>query len=434
MKISIIGTGYVGLPSGVGLAELGNEVTCIDCDKQKIDALSQGKVTLYEEGLEELFAKNLRKGNLQFTTSIKEGIKDADVIILAVGTPPDPITKAADLSYIFEAAKEVAKNLTKYAVICDKSTVPVGTADRIEALIKKTNPKATFDVASLPEFLREGFAVHDFFHPDRVVIGTQSAKAQEVLLKLYEPLAANTKIVCVQRRSAETIKYASNSFLAMKIHYINEIADFCEKSGADINDVALGIGLDSRIGPKFLNPGPGFGGSCFPKDTLAMDYMAREVGVNLTLIQSAISGNVLRKKIMARRILRKAEAFPEPKIAVLGIAFKGGTDDCRESPAVDIVKEMLLLGAKHIEIYDPKAMENAKKIFGSEISYATDIYSCAQDADVLVTLTEWNEFKKIDLNKLGSLMKHKIIEDLRNLLDPTEVDKAGFSYSSIGRS
>ena len=410
MKISIVGTGYVGLPSGVGLAELGNRVICIDCDKEKIESLKQGNVTLYEEGLVPLFHKNLASGNLSFTTSMEEGIRDADVVILAVGTPTDPITKSADLSYILQAAEDVAKHLTKYAVICDKSTVPVGTGERIEKIIKTANPAAEFDVVSLPEFLREGFAVHDFFYPDRIVIGTESERARAILLKLYAPLAKDTKIVCVKRKSAETIKYASNAFLAMKIHYINEIADFCEKSGADVRDVALGMGLDSRIGPKFLNPGPGFGGSCFPKDTLAMDYMAR-----------------------ARRILRKAEAFTSPKIAVLGIAFKGGTDDCRESPAVDIVKELLLLGAKKIEIFDPQALNNAKRIFAESVTYAKDVESCVKDADVLVVLTEWEEFKNINLRRISCLMKHRVIEDLRNVLNPEEAVKIGFDYSSIGR-
>ncbi len=434
MNIAIIGTGYVGLPSGVGLAELGHKVTCIDIDDKKIEALKRGELTLYEEGLEDLFNKNIKNGNLSFTSSIKDGIQDATVVILAVGTPPDPISKAADLTYIFNAASEVSKYLRKYTVICDKSTVPVGTGDKIEKLILKNNPQAHFDVVSLPEFLREGFAVHDFFYPDRIVIGTQSKQAQEILLKMYEPLQHNTKIICVNRKSAETIKYASNSFLAMKIHYINEIADFCEKSGADINDVALGVGLDSRIGSKFLNPGPGFGGSCFPKDTLAMDYMAREVGVNLTLIQSAISGNLLRKKIMARRIMQKASRFKDPKIAVLGIAFKGGTDDCRESPAVDIVKELQSLGATNISIFDPKALNNAKRIFGNTLSYASSIEECIKDADLLVTLTEWNDFRKLDLAKMAILMRHKIIEDYRNLFDPETASQAGFEYSAIGRS
>lgn len=424
----------MGLPSGLGLSEIGHKVTCIDVDQKKIDALNRGELTLYEEGLEPLFKKSRKSGNLKFTTSTQDGVENADVVILAVGTPPDPVTKAADLTYIFKAASEVGKYLRKYTVICDKSTVPVGTGDKIEELILKSNPKAEFDVVSLPEFLREGFAVYDFFHPDRIVIGTQSTKAQEILLQMYAPLQKNTKIICVNRKSAETIKYASNSFLAMKIHYINEIADFCEKSGADINDVALGVGLDSRIGNKFLNPGPGFGGSCFPKDTLAMDHMAREVGVNLTLIQSAITGNIVRKKIMARKIVKKASCFENPKIAVLGIAFKGGTDDCRESPAVDIIKEMLNLGAKNIYVFDPQALDNAQKIFGDTLHYASSLTDCVKDADLLITLTEWDDFRELDLTRVAKLMRHRVIEDYRNLFEPKIAIEAGFEYSSIGRS
>lgn len=432
MKIAIIGTGYVGLPSGVGFAELGNEVVCIDKIAEKIEVLKAGRLTLFEEGLCELFKKNTASGRLKFTTSMREGVRGADVVLIAVGTPPDPVTKAADLSFVYAAAEEMAECLDGYTVICDKSTVPVGTGDRVERLIREKNPQAEFDVVSLPEFLREGFAVHDFFNPDRVVIGTESERARAVLKKLYAPMAGKTQLLCVKRRSAEIIKYASNSFLAMKIHYINELANFCEHAGADIRDVALGIGLDSRIGPKFLNPGPGFGGSCFPKDTLAMDYMAREVGVDLTLIQSAISGNVLRKKLMARRILKAASGVSKPRIAVLGIAFKGGTDDCRESPAVDIVRELLLLGADNVVIFDPKAMDNAKKIFGDKVSFAPDAYAALEGADVCAVLTEWKEFKDLDLARAKELMRRPVLEDLRNMLDPKKAQSLGFAYDCIG--
>ncbi len=432
MKIAIIGTGYVGLPSGVGFAELGNEVVCIDKIAEKIEVLKAGRLTLWGEGRCELFKKNTASGRLKFTTSMREGVRGADVVLIAVGTPPDPVTKAADLSFVYAAAEEMAECLDGYTVICDKSTVPVGTGDRVERLIREKNPQAEFDVVSLPEFLREGFAVHDFFNPDRVVIGTESERARAVLKKLYAPMAGKTQLLCVKRRSAETIKYASNSFLAMKIHYINELANFCEHAGADIRDVALGIGLDSRIGPKFLNPGPGFGGSCFPKDTLAMDYMAREVGVDLTLIQSAISGNVLRKKLMARRILKAASGVSKPRIAVLGIAFKGGTDDCRESPAVDIVRELLLLGADNVVIFDPKAMDNAKKIFGDKVSFAPDAYAALEGADVCAVLTEWKEFKDLDLARAKELMRRPVLEDLRNMLDPKKAQSLGFAYDCIG--
>lgn len=302
MKIGIIGTGYVGLPTGVGLAELGNEVICIDREPSKIEALQSGKLTIYEDGLEDLFKKNVASGNIRFTTSMKEGVENADLVIIAVGTPPHPVTKEADMKYIHAAATELAEHLQGYTVIATKSTVPVGTGDDVEGLIRKKNPTADFDVVSLPEFLREGFAVHDFFSPDRVVVGANSERAKNVLKELYKPFEGKTKMLFVKRRSSETIKYASNAFLAIKIHYINEMADFCEKAGADVYEVAQGMGLDSRIGNKFLNPGPGYGGSCFPKDTNAMAYMGRTNGVNLSLIEAAIAGNDKRKESMAARV------------------------------------------------------------------------------------------------------------------------------------
>lgn len=302
MKIGIIGTGYVGLPTGVGLAELGNEVICIDREPSKIEALQSGKLTIYEDGLEDLFKKNVASGNIRFTTSMKEGVENADLVIIAVGTPPHPVTKEADMKYIHAAATELAEHLQGYTVIATKSTVPVGTGDDVEGLIRKKNPTADFDVVSLPEFLREGFAVHDFFSPDRVVVGANSERAKNVLKELYKPFEGKTKMLFVKRRSSETIKYASNAFLAIKIHYINEMADFCERAGADVYEVAQGMGLDSRIGNKFLNPGPGYGGSCFPKDTNAMAYMGRTNGVNLSLIEAAIAGNDKRKESMAARV------------------------------------------------------------------------------------------------------------------------------------
>lgn len=295
MKVGIIGTGYVGLPTGVGLAELGNQVTCIDREPSKIEALQAGKITLYEDGLEELFHKNVKAGRIKFTTSMKEGVSSADLVIIAVGTPPHPVTKEADMKYIHAAATELAEHLQGYTVVATKSTVPVGTGDDVEALISKKNPFADFDVVSLPEFLREGFAVHDFFHPDRIVVGANTEKAKAVIKELYKPFEGKTNMLFVKRRSSETIKYASNAFLAIKIHYINEMANFCEKSGADISEVAQGMGLDTRIGNRFLNPGPGYGGSCFPKDTMAMAYMARQNEVEMSLITAAIKGNAERK-------------------------------------------------------------------------------------------------------------------------------------------
>ncbi|ENO5014944.1 UDP-glucose/GDP-mannose dehydrogenase family protein [Campylobacter jejuni] len=432
MKIGIIGTGYVGLPTGVGLAELGNDVICIDREKSKIDTLNNGILTIYEDNLEDLFHKNVKEGRLKFTTSMKEGIKDADLVIIAVGTPPHPVTKEADMKYIHAAATELADYLTGYTVIATKSTVPVGTGDDIESLISKKNPNAEFDVLSLPEFLREGFAVYDFFNPDRIIVGTNSQKAKAVIEKLYEPFKGKNELLFVSRRSSETIKYASNAFLAIKIHYVNEMANFCEKAGADILEVAKGMGLDTRIGDRFLNPGPGYGGSCFPKDTLAMAFMGKQNDIDLTLINAAIKGNEERKNHMSERILNSVKDIKNPKITVLGLAFKDGTDDCRESPAVDIVFKLLEQKVK-ICAYDPKAMDLAKQILGDKIDYANSMYEAIKDADVIAILTEWKEFSSLDLKKAYDLVRHKKIVDLRNLLDKNEVIKLGFEYQGVGR-
>ena len=432
MKIGIIGTGYVGLPTGVGLAELGNTVVCVDKIKDKIDSLKRGKVTLYEEGLEDLFKKNTENGRLTFTTNMKKAIDGADVVLIAVGTPPHPVTHEADLSFIYAAAAELAEYLTDYTVVATKSTVPVGTGDNIEKIIRSKNPTARFDVISLPEFLREGFAVHDFFNPDRIVVGSDSEKAKDVIKELYKPFEGKTQMLFVSRRSSETIKYASNAFLAMKIHYINEIANFCEKAGADVSEVAKGMGLDSRIGPKFLNASIGFGGSCFPKDTMAMAFMGRMLDTPIDLIETTIKGNKARKKQMADRILEAIKGIQNPKIAVLGLAFKNGTDDCRQSPAMDIIGELLQQHA-NIVAYDPKAMGTACQILGDKIGYADDMYAVAKEADVLVILTEWPEFAQLDLDTLSQLMNHKIILDFRNMLDKKKVLSKGFQYQSIGR-
>ncbi|OEW29556.1 UDP-glucose 6-dehydrogenase [Campylobacter jejuni] len=432
MKIGIIGTGYVGLPTGVGLAELGNDVICIDREKSKIDALNSGILTIYEDNLEELFHKNAKEGRLKFTTSMQEGIKDADLVIIAVGTPPHPVTKEVDMKYIHVAATELADYLTGYTVIATKSTVPVGTGDDIESLISKKNPNAEFDVLSLPEFLREGFAVYDFFNPDRIIVGTNSQRAKAVIEKLYEPFKGKSELLFVSRRSSETIKYASNAFLAIKIHYINEMANFCEKAGADILEVAKGMGLDTRIGDRFLNPGPGYGGSCFPKDTLAMAFMGKQNDIDLTLINAAIKGNEERKNHMSERILNSIKDIKNPKITVLGLAFKDGTDDCRESPAVDIIFKLL---EQKVQIcaYDPKAMDLAKQILGDKIDYANSMYEAIKDADAIAILTEWKEFSSLDLKKAYDLVRHKKIIDLRNLIDKNEAVKLGFEYQGIGR-
>ena len=430
MNIAIIGTGYVGLPTGVGLAELGHNVTCIDREESKIQALNNGKITLYEDGLEDLFHKNVKEKRLKFTTSMKEAVENADIVMIAVGTPPHPVTKEADMKYIHAAATELAPYLKTYTVIATKSTVPVGTGDDIESLISKKNPQAEFDVVSLPEFLREGFAVYDFFNPDRIIVGTNNDRARVVIEKMYEKF--KNKIVFVSRRSSETIKYASNSFLAIKVHFINEMADFCEKTGADILEVAKGMGLDTRIGNRFLNPGPGYGGSCFPKDTLAMSFMARQNEVNLSLVNAAIKGNDDRKEKIALRILEKIKDDKNAKIAILGLAFKDGTDDCRESPAIDIIVKLLEKNL-NITAYDPKAMDIAKEILKDKISYAKNMYECVENADILVILTEWQSFKELDLKQAKKLMKGKNILDFRNLLDKNKAIEAGFVYSGVGR-
>lgn len=432
MKVAIIGTGYVGLPTGVGLAELGNDVVCIDKIEEKISSLKTGKVTIYEDGMEDLFQKNRAAGKLKFTTSMQEGVSGADVVMIAVGTPPHPVTKEADMKYIHAAATELAQYLDGYTVVATKSTVPVGTGDDVEEIIKKINPKADFDVVSLPEFLREGFAIHDFFNPDRIVIGANSQKARDVLLKLYKPFEGKTKFLLVNRKSSETIKYASNAFLAMKIHYINEMADFCEKAGADVREVAQGMGLDSRIGAKFLNPGPGYGGSCFPKDTNAMAQMGKKYGARLSLIETTIEQNDLRKSKMGLRALEMVDNNPKAKIAVLGLAFKGGTDDCRESPAMQILQEMLKHNS-NISVFDPKAMGNARAILGDKVSYANSALDACKDAELVVILTEWPEFGKIDLSQLKSVMKMPKILDLRNMLDAKTAQDLGFTYSCIGK-
>lgn len=432
MKVGIIGTGYVGLPTGVGLAELGHDVVCIDAIPEKIEALKAGKITLFEAGLEELFHKNLAAGKIKFTTDMKEGVEDADIVIIAVGTPPHPVTKEADMKYIHAAARQLAPHLTGYTVVANKSTVPVGTGDEVEKMIRDENPHADFDVVSLPEFLREGFAVHDFFNPDRVIVGANTERAKNVVKALYAPFGDKANMLFVKRRSSETIKYASNAFLAMKINYINEMANFCEKSGADVFEVAKGMGMDTRIGSKFLNPGPGYGGSCFPKDTNAMAYMARKYGVEMALIETTIRRNDERKIEMAERILSAAEGIAAPKIGVLGLAFKGGTDDCRESPAMEIVAALIERGAV-VRAFDPKAMPTAKLLVGDAIEYASDACDAAKDADVVAILTEWDDFKAIDLKALKNAVKSAKIVDLRNILNPDEARQAGFDYRGIGR-
>ncbi len=432
MKVVVIGTGYVGLPTGVGFAELGHDVICVDKDEEKINFLSQGISTIYEDGLDYLLKSNLQNNKLKFTTHTEEAIINAQIVMIAVGTPPDPVTGEADLKYIKDAAVEVAQYLNKYTVIAIKSTVPVGTGDIIESLIRAQNPDAKFDVVSLPEFLREGFAIHDFFNPDRIVVGSESAQATEVINELYESFLNKTKMLYIKRCSSELVKYASNAFLAVKIHYINEMADFCEKVDADITEVAIGMGLDSRIGNKFLKPGPGYGGSCFPKDTLAMEFMAKKHNVELSLVTQAIKNNNIRKEKIAQKILNFVKDIRNPKIAILGLAFKDGTDDCRESPAVEIIELLLAKSCAIITAYDPKAVKNAKELLGDKVHLSENIEEVVKDANIIVVLTEWASFKEIDFNKLIHLVAHKDVFDTRNILDKAQVVKAGFSYYSIG--
>jgi UDPglucose 6-dehydrogenase len=363
---------------------------------------------------------------------MQEGVQDADIVILAVGTPPNPITKEADMKYIHAAAEELAQYITGYTVVAVKSTVPVNTGDEVESIIASQNPKGEFDVVSLPEFLREGFAVHDFFNPDRIVVGANSEKARNLIRELYLPFKDKCPILYVSRQSSETIKYASNAFLAMKIQYINEMADFCETSGADVYEVARGMGMDSRIGEKFLVPGPGYGGFCFPKDTNAMAYMGKFNGIDLSLIEATIKGNERRKINMAKRILDMVEDVKTPTVAVLGSAFKGGTDDCRESPALQII-EIMLAHDVNIKLYDPEAMENTNAILGDMITYCNSSYEAIGGADVLAVLTDWEEFKSLELEKIKQLMKRPQIADYRNVFDFNKAKELGFDIRSLGR-
>jgi UDPglucose 6-dehydrogenase len=433
MRITIIGTGYVGLVSGVCFSDFGHIVTCVDKDASKIEMLNQGKVPIYEPGLDELVSKNVSEGRLFFATDLKEAVARSEAVFIAVGTPEDKETGAANLAYVHAAAAEIAENLQGYTVIVTKSTVPVGTGDEVEAIVRQTNPDANFDVVSNPEFLREGAAIDDFKHPDRIVVGAQTAKASDTMRRLYRPFDLNeTPLLMVNRRTSELIKYAGNAFLATKITFINEMADLCEHVGADVEEVARGIGLDSRIGPKFLSAGPGYGGSCFPKDTMAVVKTARQVGSPLNIIETVVHINAKRKSSMADKIISAVGGDVSGKtIAILGLAFKPDTDDMRESPAIDIIESLQANGA-NIRAYDPEAMEEAAKIL-SNIEYCADAYDCARGADVLCVVTEWDKFKALDFVHLKDLLKANVFVDLRNVYVPRDVRAYGFDYVSIGR-
>jgi UDPglucose 6-dehydrogenase len=429
----MIGAGYVGLVSGACFAELGHTVTCIDKDARKIAALRAGEMPIYEPGLDELVARNVRENRLAFTISLPEAVKDAAAVFIAVGTPSRPADGLADLTYVYQAAREIAHALRGYAVIVTKSTVPVGTGDEIQRIIADIRPDADLSVVSNPEFLREGAAIRDFMEPDRVVIGTDDARAGEIMHELYRPLAdRGTPILLTARRGAELIKYAANAFLATKITFINEIADLCEQADADVEEVAHGIGLDHRIGPKFLNAGPGYGGSCFPKDLLALLKAGLDFGVPIRSIETIISINDQRKRAMARKVIAACGGSIRGRtIAVLGLTFKAETDDMRESPAVAIITALQDAGAK-VRTYDPQGMVHARSILNGA-DYAHDAYACAEGADALVVMTEWNEFRNLDLGRIKSLLKRPILVDLRNVYRPEAMAELGFTYVSVGR-
>jgi UDPglucose 6-dehydrogenase len=433
MRIAMIGTGYVGLVSGACFSEFGITVTCVDKDVSKIERLKQGIMPIYEPGLDQLVDSNVKAGRLSFTTDLKPAVAEADAVFIAVGTPSRRGDGHADLSYVYGAAKEIAEALTHYTVIVTKSTVPVGTGAEVARIIRETRPDAEFDVVSNPEFLREGAAIGDFMSPDRVVIGTVSARAREVMGRLYRPLEQDgRKIVYTTLESSELIKYAANTFLAAKITFINEIADLCEKVGADVHDVAEGIGLDSRIGRKFLQPGPGYGGSCFPKDTLALVKTAQDYGSPLRVIESVVAINDQRKGAMAQRVVDALGGDARGKtVAVLGLTFKADTDDMRDSPSLDIVPALVKAGAK-VRAYDPAGMHEAKKML-SGIEFAERAYDAIEGADAVAILTEWNEFRALDLDRVKQLMASPVMVDLRNLYDPDQMAAAGIAYTCLGR-
>jgi len=433
MKIAVIGSGYVGLVSGACLSEFGHQVVCIDMDAGKIERLRAGKIPIYEPGLEDLVERNAGAKRLSFSTEIAD-IAGAQAIFIAVGTPSRRGDGHADMTYVHSAAKQIAENLKDYAVIVTKSTVPVGTGREVARIMRETNPKAEFDVASNPEFLREGAAINDFMRPDRVVIGTNGERAKEVMRQIYRPLfLIDTPIVFTKLETAELIKYSANAFLAMKITFINQIADLCEQVGADVHDVARGIGLDGRIGGKFLHPSPGFGGSCFPKDTRALIQTARDFGAPLSLIEATLDFNEERKTRMAERIVAALGGKPEGKtVAVLGLTFKPNTDDMREAASVTILPALQKRGVK-IRAHDPEGMAEAKKQM-PDLDYRNDPYEAIDGADALVILTEWNSYRSLDLDRVKALLKAPVFIDLRNIYRPGEMQAAGFRYSSLGRS
>lgn len=433
MRIAMIGTGYVGLVSGACFSEFGTEVVCVDKDSSKIERLQRNEIPIYEPGLDDLVARNVEAGRLSFTTDLKAAVKDADAVFIAVGTPTRRGGGHADLSYVYAAAREIAEAIEGYTVVVTKSTVPVGTGREVERVIRETRPDADFDVVSNPEFLREGSAIEDFMRPDRVVIGAETDRAREVMRQLYRALfLIETPIMFTSLETSELTKYAANTFLAMKITFINEIADLCEKVGANVHDVAKGIGLDGRIGKKFLHPGPGYGGSCFPKDTMALVQTAQDVGAPLRIIETVVDINAKRKRQMAERIIAFAGGDVKGKtIAVLGLTFKPNTDDMRDSPSLDIVPALQAAGAT-VRAFDPEGMHEAAKLLPGVV-YCKDAYEAMDGADVAALVTEWNQFRNLNLGKVKALLKEPALIDLRNVYSPQDMAAAGFRYESIGR-
>ncbi len=429
----MIGSGYVGLVSGACFADFGHEVVCVDKDEKKIAALLEGRMPIFEPGLDHLVASNVAAGRLRFTTDLAEGVKDADAVFIAVGTPSRRGDGHADLSYVYGAAKEIAGAITGFTVIVDKSTVPVGTGDEVERIIREANPDADFAVVSNPEFLREGAAIDDFKRPDRVVIGGDDPRALEVMRQIYRPLAlGRSPIIEMSRRGAELTKYAGNAFLATKITFINEIADLCEKVGADVQDVARGIGLDNRIGGKFLHAGPGYGGSCFPKDTLALLKTSQDYDAPQRIVEAVVAVNDNRKRAMGRKVIAACGGDVRGKtIAVLGLTFKPNTDDMRDSPAIAVVQTLQDAGA-NVRAYDPEGMDQAKLVL-DDITYCTNSYEAMEGSNALVIVTEWDAFRALDLDRARSLLSEPVLVDLRNIYPRDMVEKAGFRYTAIGR-
>lgn len=433
MRVAIIGTGYVGLVSGACFADFGHTVTCVDKDAGKIEKLENGIMPIYEPGLDSLVAKNVKEERLFFTTDPARAIQEADAVFIAVGTPSRRGDGHADLSYVYGAAEEIARLMNGFTVVVTKSTVPVGTGDEVEAIIRRTRPDADFAVVSNPEFLREGAAIKDFKIPDRVVVGTEEERARDVMRELYRPLYLNeTPILFTSRRTSELIKYAANAFLAVKITFINEMADLCEKVGANVQEVSRGIGLDGRIGSKFLNAGPGYGGSCFPKDTLALTKTANDYGSPVRIVDTVVEVNAARKKAMAAKVIEALGGDVKGKaIGVLGLAFKQNTDDMRDAPSLDILPALQAAGAR-VVAYDPEAMKEAAHLL-KDITFADSAYKAVEGADAMVIITEWDQFRALDMDRIKAAMKGKVVVDLRNIYHPDDMAKRGFAYTSIGR-